>query len=200
MGADLSFLDGSGIDQKTGLDYTGGEDKYLSALQRFYNSYGKNRTKVEDFFAAKDYESFMITVHALKSNSKMIGALSLSKAFEELETAARNNETDVIESKTAPALSEYQKLIEILKPISEMGDLKAPSEISADEAKSVAEKLLEALDDFDDELSKELVVKLSGYPFRLTARDKLKEAEKYIDDFMYDEAAELIKEISPTIE
>ncbi len=200
MGADLSFLDGSGIDIKTGLDYTGGEDKYLSALQRFYNSYEKNRTKVEDFFSAKDYESYMITVHALKSNSKMIGAMDLSKAFETLEMAARNNETAVIESETAAALAEYQKLIEILKPISEMGDLKAPSEISAEEAKSVAEKLLEALDDFDDELSKELAVKLSGYPFRLTARDKLKEAEKYIDDFMYDEAAELIKEIAPTIE
>ncbi len=34
----------------------------------------------------------------------------------------------------------------------------------------------------------------------MTAGDKLKEAEKYIDDFLYDEAAELIKEIIPTIE
>ena len=57
-----------------------------------------------------------------------------------------------------------------------------------------------ASDDFDDDLSKQLATKLAGYPFRMTQADKLKEAIAYIDDFMYDEAAQLIREIGQTIE
>ena len=45
-----------------------------------------------------------------------------------------------------------------------------------------------------------LAAKLSGYPFRITQKTKLKEATDYISDFMYDEAAALIREILPAIE
>ena len=58
----------------------------------------------------------------------------------------------------------------------------------------------QALDDFDDELSLELAKKLLGYPFRITQRDKLNEAIALIEDFMYDEAADIIRDIEPTIE
>ena len=67
-------------------------------------------------------------------------------------------------------------------------------------ARRTADELLTALDDYDDELSKELALKLSCYPFRITQRDLLHKAGSFIDDFMYDEAAEIIKEIYPDIE
>ena len=197
---DLTWIKDIGLDIDTGIEYTGGQDKYLSAVGRFYKNFGKNKVKVEEFYKAKDIESYMITVHALKSNAKMIGAMELSRDFEMLENAARNNEADVIEENTAPVLMKYEKLIELFKPIEDMGDVRTSDEISGDVARETADKLIEALDDFDDELSKELAVKLSGYPFRITQAEKLKEAIAYIEDFMYDEAADLIKEIRPAIE
>ena len=48
---------------------------------------------------------------------------------------------------------------------------------------------------FDDELSAELVTRLSGYPFGDGDREKLAETKKLISDFMYDEAADLIREL-----
>ena len=59
---------------------------------------------------------------------------------------------------------------------------------------------MEALDEFDDELSSQLVSKLAGYPFRMTQRQKLDEAADNIGNFLYDEALELIKEIYTAIE
>lgn len=200
MGTDLNWLSEVGLDTQTGISYTGGEDKYISAVQRFYKNYEKNRKKVEESFSSKDYESFMITVHALKSNAKMIGAMALSGCFEALEDAARNKDISTIEEKTSPTLSDYAALIEKLSPIGQIGDASAADEIPADVAKATAEELLAALDDFDDDLSKRLAKKLSGYPFRITQAGKLKEAIAFIDDFMYDEAADIIKEIAPTIE
>lgn len=196
----LEILKETGLDIEQGLRYTGSEDNYISAVQRFYKSYEKNRPKIMEYYYAKDYNNYMITVHALKSNAKMIGAIDLSKVFEELEAAAKNNDIDVIEEKNTPALISYKKLVEGLKPIGEMEEVHPADEISADEAKEVADRLLSALDDFDDSLAKELAEKLAGYPFRITQREKLKEAAGLIEDFMYDDAATIIKEIYPCIE
>jgi hypothetical protein len=103
-------------------------------------------------------------------------------------------------SKTLDTLKNYEELIKKLSPIGQMDKVSAAGEISAEVAKATADELLVALDDFDDELSKKLAAKLSGYPFRITQRDRLQDAIGLIDDFMYDEAAEIIKEIYPSIE
>ena len=184
MGIDISSLEQMGLDTKAGLSYTGSADKYL----------------VDQYYAVKDYENYMITVHALKSNAKMIGATTLSGGFETLEAAARSKDSSLLEELNGPIMADYATLIEKLAPIGEMGDVRAADEISGDVAKETAMKLLEALDDFDDDEAKKLARKLSGYPFRITQSDRLKEAIGYIEDFMYDEAAEIIREITPTIE
>lgn len=197
---DLSFLNENGISTEEGIGYTGGEEKYISALQRFFKGYENNRDQVKEFLATSDTEGFCVRVHSLKSNAKMIGADGLALAFEELENASRRFDLAAMKEKMGPALDLYADVIEAIRPIGEMEPVKASGEISADEARETADKLLEALDDFDDELSAELVRKLKGYPFRLTQKEKLKEAEEHIADFMYDEAAELIREVIPSIE
>lgn len=200
MAIDMTVLTDAGLDIKAGQGYTGGQEKYIAAVQRFYKNYEKNSTKAEEYFAVRDYESYMITVHSLKSNAMMIGATTLSEQFESLEHAARDKKTEFIDENHASVMALYKALIMSLKPIGEMSEVHVADEISADEAKETVQQVLDALDDFDDELSKALASKLSGYPFRLTQQEKLKEAIRLIDDFMYDDAADLIREIAPTIE
>lgn len=200
MSYDITMLKDAGIDTGVGSEYTGGGDKYISALQRFYKGYEVNKSKVEDFYEKEDWANYNIIVHALKSNSKMIGAMSLSSSFEKLEMAASSGDEGTIKSNHKSTLDAWAEIIKALLPIGEMDRVKAKDEISADVARDVADRLLEALDDFDDELSLELAQKLSGYPFRITQRDKLKEATAYIEDFMYDEAADIIRQIAPAIE
>lgn len=193
-------LEAQGIAVAEGLDYTGGPDRYAAALQRYFHNYEANRAAVEDALSAGELETYTIKVHALKSNSKMIGASALGKAFEELELAGKRGDAAFVSEHTAAALSQYAELIELLRPIGEAAAVRAPGEIGAAEARETAEKLLEALDNFDDELSAELAEKLAGYPFRPTQKEKLREAAELIGSFMYDEAAALIREIVPAIE
>ena len=200
MEFDLNALTELGVDTKTGMEYTGGKEKYLSALQRFYKTSENNRRKVWEFLTAGDMENLSIAVHALKSNAKMLGAADLAEGFEKLELASRENDRELVSASIDGTMAGYEKLLEVIKPLGELETLKAPGEISAEEAKKVANDLLDALDEFDDELAKDLVRKLSGYPFRITQKGKLREAEDQINDFMYEEAAELIREILPEIE
>ena len=200
MDFDINVLATLGIDTNTGIEYTGGNEKYLSALQRYYKSSAQNKLKISEFLNACDWDNLAIIVHALKSNSRMIGASSLGDKFALLEKASTDKDADIVKSNIDSALSEYDKILELIKPLGEAETMKAEGEISGEEAKAIADQLLEALDDFDDELSSELVNKLSGYPFRITQKGKLREAADFISDFSYDEAAELIKEIYPSIE
>ncbi len=200
MKFDPESITGTGIDLKTGLEYTGGQDRYVSALQRYYKSSENNKEKIRDFLDKEDTENLEILFHALKSNSLMIGALSLNDRFSFLETASRDGDLTAVNSNIKETLEEYEKILEALKPLSEMEGLKAEGELNGEEAKETADKLLAALDDFSDDLAAELVSKLAGYPFRITQMNKLKNAADLIKDFLYDDAAELIKEIIPSIE
>lgn len=200
MTNDISWIAGTGLDTEAGIGYTGSVEKYISALSRFYRNYSRNITKINEYLNAEDYESYMITVHALKSNARMIGAGELSGLFEVLEDASREGLTDVIKTQNPAAMTSYEALIQRLEPVNKIKDAAAPDEISANTARETVTKLLEALDDFDDEEAKRLAKKLSGYPFRLTQANKLKEAIAFIEDFMYDEAADIIREITPSIE
>ena len=200
MGFSMEQVLALGIDLKAGLDYTGGNEKYKSALQRYFKSSANNKTKIKEYLRTGDLDNLAITVHALKSNSQMIGAISLASKFETLEIASKNKDIESIKENIKPALAEYETLLEVLKPLGEAAEYKAPGEISGEEARKVADKLLEALDDFDDEKSSEMIKKLAGYPFRITQKNKLKVAADYIGEFMYDEAADLVRGIISSIE
>lgn len=200
MEYDLQILENGGLSVQDGLGYTGGKEKYISAIQRYFKNYEANRKAVEEFLEKGDTENYMIKVHSLKSNSRMIGALKLGDAFEELENAAKTGDTGIIKDKTSGVLEEYAGIIELIRPIGEAESVAVSGEISADEAKTTAAGVLEALNDYDDIKAKELAIKLSGYPFRITQSQMLKEAIDLISDYSYDEAAELIKKIVPAIE
>ena len=200
MEYDLKWVEEIGLDINSGIGFTGGRDKYISALQRFFKNKENNLKKINEFLSGEDYENYMITVHALKSNAKMIGATHLSDGFERLEIASRDGEIEVIKDHNSEVIAEYEELIQKLNPIGEIGEFKAADEISSDVAKQTAAELLDALDDFDDDKSKELALRLSGYPFRITQKEILQKAIEYIEDFLYDEAADEVRKIIPEIE
>ncbi len=200
MKFDLQKLVDLGVDLQTGIEYTGNKEKYVSALQRFYRSSEMNKKKIHEHLEAEDLENLAITVHALKSNAKMLGDDALSGMFETLENASKENDMATVQANIDEAMEAYERLLEVIKPWGEKEIYLATGELTADEAMDTAEKLLIALDDFDDDLASELAAKLSGYPFRITQRGKLQEAADLIDDFLYEEAADLIKEIKGAIE
>ncbi|MBE5898129.1 MAG: hypothetical protein E7279_00835 [Lachnospiraceae bacterium] len=200
MEYDLTYLNNLGLDTSKGLEYMRSEDKYISAVQRYYKSYDNNLSKLTEFYNNKDYKNYCIVVHSLKSNSKMIGQNNLAQSFAELEIAANDSDYITINKNHSIVLEEWGKFITKLKPIGEMKLIKPEDEITSSEAKEITRELLIALDDFDDELSSELIHKLSGYPFRLTQRELLDKAIEYVEDFLYDDAATIIKDIEKTIE
>lgn len=196
---DIEFLKEKGINTDEGISYTGSREKYFAAIRRYCDSYDQNRSAVEEAYAHKDLGDLMVKVHGLKSNSRMIGAADMAKAFEELELSAKKGDLEYVLNMTTDVLARYDDLIGFLKPVA--GEEKAGQliNLSREEALETTEKLIAALDEFDDSMSIELIGKLKGYPLNPDMEKKLENASLYIHDFLYDEAREIVTEISVSI-
>lgn len=197
---DFQALIDKGIDVETGINYAGGEINYLSVIQRLYRVYDKNLKKINDALKAEDYSNYAVYVHALKSNARMIGAMVLGASAEAMELAGKKKDIEAIESGHEVMLKDYAELIEVIKPYGEMERVKMDGEITEDEAREIGNNLLEALEEFDDDKAIKLADDLMNYPFRITQKRRIKEAKENIEEFMYDEAMEIIKEVIAQIE
>ena len=92
---EYSTLRDAGIDPETGLQYCQNDtDFYRSILAEYAQSEAENAEILQKDFASEDWNGYAIRVHALKSTSRMIGAVSLSELAARLEAAA-NSEDDV---------------------------------------------------------------------------------------------------------
>ncbi|MCR5012380.1 MAG: Hpt domain-containing protein [Lachnospiraceae bacterium] len=189
-----------GINVEEGIGFTGSREKYLAALQRFYRRAEKNIESIMAESSEKKGDELTITVHALKSNARMIGADRLGAIAEEMELSAKAGEYDKQFSVTDELLSEYRKVLDIIKPYGEMQEVHPASEISADEAAKAGEALIEALEDYDDEAALEQLHTLMHYPFRFTLINVLKNAEADIKDFEYTEALLKVRRVVSQIE
>lgn len=199
MEYDLSWLEEIGIDVEKGLEYTRHIDKYIELIHKYYKSYENNYSSLQDSYSSKDWRNYCITAHSLKSNSRMIGAGLFADKFEKLEHASKAEDVSVIDSMHETVLNEWSGFVHKLSKIEDYFKESTAKEISGEEAKKVAADLMEALDDFDDVTSKKLVQKLSGYPFQEEQKKRLDEAKDYIEDFLYDDALEIIRELSDSI-
>lgn len=102
------------LDKDTGLQYCcGSEEFYREMLGSYLNN--SRLEQIGQCYEAENWEEYRIAVHALKSTSLSIGAVTLSEAAKELEFAAKENRIDEIKNKHAGTMEQYEKLLELLR-------------------------------------------------------------------------------------
>ncbi|MBR2275033.1 MAG: Hpt domain-containing protein [Lachnospiraceae bacterium] len=202
MNNDVRFDDLAiwGLNIEEGLAYTGNKEKYLAAIQRFYRRAPGALDTIEKSAAEGRYEDLTISVHALKSNAKMLGADRLSGLAEKMEGLGKGGRTEEMLKHLEELVFEYRQLTDILKPYGEMEEVHPASEISADEAQRAGAALLKALNDYDDEESYRQLHLLIRYPFRFTLINVLKEAERDIGEYDYPAATLKVRRVVSQIE
>lgn len=189
-----------GFNVDEGLTYTGSSEKYLAALQRFYRRSEKNIESIEGAADARNTEDLTILVHALKSNARTIGADTLAGIAERMELDGKQSKIDEMLLAMEDLRGAYSSVLECIKPYGEMEDVHPSSEISAEQAEKIGSELIEAIEDFDDEKSLELIDELMRYPFRFTLINVLKNAREDVREFEYNEALLKIRRVVSQIE
>ena len=93
---------------------------YVQTLRDFAEMGEHNASEIENAMINKDYDTYTIKVHSLKSSASIIGATKVAedaKELEELGDMARDGEHDAmarIEAGTENLLKEYRKLLKNL--------------------------------------------------------------------------------------
>lgn len=189
-------LENIGFDINSALGFTGGEERLYSAMALFEKAYPQMCEKLKGFADDKDYTDFSITVHAVKSNARMLGATELFKIAEQLELGTKEGFYESFEEDLSKFFDLYKEAVDAIKPYAKSKDKEAPAElIGRGEAIAILGKLAESLEDYDDTESAKLFKKLDGFLFNDELRKILDEAAKLLDEFMYDEALECVNNV-----
>lgn len=156
-----------GIDVSAGLEYAGQDaELYREILSDYADYIEEHAETIERAVAEKDFETYTIEVHSLKSTSRTIGAMELSYMARELEKNGKNREWEPILEKTAGLLAVYRGLYAVIMPYhihAESGTQKKPVEYG--EVHGLLSDLCASLEEYDSIWAEKTVSVLSGYDF-----------------------------------
>ena len=182
------------FDIHVGLSYAGSEEQYVKFLKRYFSMIQGKTKRIKQCCERENIEEYTMEVHALKSNSRLIGAISLADEAEYLEQCGMSGNVEEIKKKTPQLLKSFKALKELFsfiisKEEQEKGDLK----ISPEETKEVYKEIIEALEEFDIDTADYLLDSMMNYELSEAQSEYIFRAKKKVVDFAYDKAMEVMK-------
>lgn len=188
-----------GVDTAEALKkFSGDAGAYISILKVVYSDGYKKINKIRAALAEKDYDTYTIEVHAMKSVCASIGAAELSQAAFAHEKAGKSGDYLMIENGAEKLLAEYGKLLDAIAPyvIEEEAPAESNAEvITAEELKGRLQSLLSLIDDFEGDKAIELISGMLKSQLPDGAAEKLRELRDRTDDYDYDGAKDIISEM-----
>ena len=96
MNSSLELLKAKGYDIEAGLSYLGDESMYIEILTDFKNNFINQMNDIKTKFESQDWPNYVILVHALKSNCKTLGIMSLADLAYNHEMKGKENDINVV--------------------------------------------------------------------------------------------------------
>ena len=177
------------IDVNSGLAHCGNGTSYMATLKMYLDTAEKNADEIEKFWAARDIRNTTIKVHALKSTSRVIGALELGEFAAKLEKAGDRGDTEMLDKELSDLLAQYRKLAEDLKPLNEHGDTDGEDErplITAEELNEAYRTLSEFCASFDFDSVVHITESLQKYRIPEDEATRVDAIVKAVDNFDYE--------------
>ena len=107
------------IDVKAGLENSGDEAGFLSMLGIFLSYADENVEELNRFYSEEDFENYTIKIHALKSSSRIIGALGLANDAQVLENAGKAKDFDIIRNGHDAYVKKFLEVTKLLEQVLE---------------------------------------------------------------------------------
>lgn len=196
-----------GVDVRRGMLNCGNRfENYLDLLKVVYEDGLVKHARLQELAEMKDYETYGIEAHALKSVAASIGAQDLSERAKEHEFANYEKNYKFIDTHYKDLLSQYQSLLDdIGLELEARGALSASADATAsDEPKPVFPEeewdksllsIRSSIEDFDSDSAMQMLDWMLGYDVGAERELALRRTRNYLGDFQYDEAAESLKNL-----
>ncbi len=99
-----------GINVDEGISYSQNDPGFYDMILKEYGTKASDKKKeLCSFYEAKDWDNYTIRIHALKSTSKMIGAMDLFETAKDLEAASKAKDEEKL-SNHAKCMERYDEV------------------------------------------------------------------------------------------
>ena len=164
---------------------------------KYYETIDEKALELQQYYESEDWENYCIKVHALKSTSRLIGAIRLSKLAEHLEECANNNTVSEIQKDHKPLMERFLSFRHKLEPlVEEDSDAADKPEISKEELSAKLKQMLDYADAFDIDGLDELIKELSSFKIPLDFSDRFDKIRTSVENVDFKELRSLVSEWS----
>ena len=181
-----------GLDADAAVKNSGSKDAFLSVLKIYYDSYEAKVGEIRGFFDAQDWTNYTIKVHALKSSSRLVGALVLGDKAEALEMAGKQTDTEFIFANHQSLMEEYSAIHDALRSGFETEEElpEIPESMLTDAYASLSE--FAQMKEF--EMAKMVMDSLGEYRLPPEDEERVKQIKTCLSNMDWDKIIDLTKE------
>ncbi len=182
------------VDIRLGVENCGGNDAYREALKSYMEAIDDNAAAIENALVNGRIDDYTIKVHALKSSSKIVGAIEIGTLAEELERAGNENNMEVINAFTDELLSYYKSLGYVLKRYMIDEDEKGEKpEISPEKLAEAYSAIKEIAQLFDYDSLTAIIESIEEYEIPDSEQEKYESLKKAINNADWDAINKLVE-------
>ncbi len=157
------------LDVPDGLRHCGTEELYIQTLTAYAESVGDQAEAIDRFWSTGDTENAAIKIHAIKSTSRVIGAMKIGDLAEKLEAAVTYDPDNVFNNDIDDLLERCRDLGRLLSALTDPERLPLISDDDLAEAFSI---IRDQLDVSDIEGAVQTIRDLSEYSFPDPERER----------------------------
>lgn len=107
------------LDVSKGITNNGSKQGYIEAMQVYAEMIDDSAAETENYWKNDDLENAVIKIHAMKSTSRIIGAVKIGELAQELENAGKDGHKEKIAEHIDELLSRCRTLGAQLRPLCE---------------------------------------------------------------------------------
>jgi response regulator RpfG family c-di-GMP phosphodiesterase/signal transduction histidine kinase len=174
------------VNTEVGLTYCAGSPEFYQEIIQSYLENDK-RAELDRAYEAKDWDSYRIHAHSLKSTSLTIGAEKLSEEAKGLEFAVKEDRLDYIPLHHRDVMDMYSELLEKLEHI-----VSGEKAVEADSGAAESEDTAHIMVIDDDPVSLNVARKMLEDEYRITTIESVHTAIDFLEQAKHNELPALV--------
>ena len=185
------------LDIEKAVSMMGSEKLFFRILKEYYKQIPTKHLAIQKAYETKDWETYRIEVHALKSSSRQIGALELALMAEELEKAAGEENIERIRLRTDALLTKLSSYIQLLHEFAmtpENETVPVKRVIEGQKKQEFLDEMAEASDNLDIDGMEASMEKLSRYSYEGKEQQLFEKLKQAVDGIEVDVISEIVEE------
>jgi len=182
------------LDVSYSIKLLGTENLFWKVLKDYYRVIDKKVKLIKSLEEQEDWVNYTIEVHALKSASKQIGAISLSEKAAAMEKAGNARDAALIHKNTDEMLNQYFSYIPVLEPfcIEEEENIEKVN-ITKEALLSYFFDIKTALDNLDMDVIDEILQEMNQFLFSESQDRLFTQLKNAVDEFDVDTCTSIIQ-------